>query len=332
MLQIKPKPISTPKASQITGPIELIPDPKDPTDPKPTRYIQKPKKKIVLTGKILSPNKIKTIYPINSLSNLRTSNINTLKSLKKTKPSDISPTVLNSDSNLMKKSNLNISTSPSSFQKNSVKHDSYIIDKKSPKASNLKNKPKIQLKQLKLIKDLEKNQKLMNGEIKYKCKSCLENIIELEDLWINEKCKGIEENFRKCNLIVRDFIVRMQEIGKNNEGVLLDKLWKHIVLSVDEYIDQFFRTSSLNDLSDSDMTIKKISILEDIDSFDLNESMNDKIEDVGVKEKIRQLETKFDALNKIVTNEWKQVNRRYLDCIVFRNGEALMQSSVKVKS
>lgn len=329
MLQLKSKPLTTPKASQIPGPLDPIPDPKDPTEPKPPRYLQKPKKKLVLTGKILSPNKIKSIYPINSLTNLRTSNINTLKSLKKTKPSEISPTSLNSDSNLMKKSSLNISTSPSSFQKNSVKHEFCITDKGPQRSSNLKNKPKIQLKQLNLKKDLEKNQMLMNGEVRYKCKSCLENIIELEDLWMNEKCKGIEENFRKCNLIVRDFIVRMQEIGKNNEGVLLDKLWKHIVFSVDEYIDQFSRSSSLGNLSDSDMTIKRISILEDIDSFDLDESVNRNIDD-GIREKINQVENKFEVLNRIIENEWKQVNKRYLECIVF--GEELRQTSVKVKS
>lgn len=333
MLQIKPRIIATPKASNIPFPTEIFPEIKDSTDSKPPKHMQQSKKKIVLTDKILSPSKSKSIYPIKSLSILRANKTNALKSLKKSKPLETSPSCYNTENNLIRKSNLNSSISPPSFLKNSPKHDSYIAGPKKDRISHLKSKPKIHLKQLNLVKDLENNQKFLNGDLKYKCKSCLENIIELEDMWLNDKCKGIEENFKRCSLIVRDFIGRMQEIGKSNEGVLLDKLWKHVVLNVDSIIDQFSKNNSVRNMSDSEITVKKISILENFDSFSFEDSGFIDDNDYEFKGKVESLRVKFDFLTEIIEKEWKQVNRKYLDSIVFRKDESItIKSRVRAKS
>ena len=333
MLQIKPRALATPKASNLYFPAEILPETKDSAESKPPKHLQQSKKKIIQTEKILSPSKPKSIYPIKSLSTLRVNKVNALKSLKKSKPLETSPSCFNTDNNLLRKSNINSSISPPSFIKCSPKHDSFISRPKKDRISHLKSQPIIQLKQLKLAKDLENNQRFLNGNLKYKCKSCLENIIELEDMWLNDKCKGIEENFKRCSLIVRDFIGRMQEIGKNNEGVLLDKLWKHVVLNVDGIIDQFSKTNSGSNLSDSEMTVKKVSILEDFDSFSFEESGVLDDNDYDFKAKVDSLQSKFDFLSEIIEKEWKQVNRKYLGSIVFGKDEnTVSKPRIRAKS
>jgi hypothetical protein len=213
-----------------------------------------------------------------------------------------------------KQSNLNKSGSPTSFLLHSP--GSLRTLHRFSSVSNLRTDSQSSLKYLGLKEDLEINRKIGTGEASLSCKSCLENIVVLNGLASQENFGNIEENLNVCTSIVRDIIVRMKQAGKSNEGVLIEKLWKHLVFTVDNLMDQC-REISLKSDESSEASVK-VSILDQVvNSFSLDFEETPLIDQSQMKKKVKSIQSRFETLNSIVTNDWKEVNKKYLESLNF---------------
>jgi hypothetical protein len=97
---------------------------------------------------------------------------------------------------------------------------------------NTENKP---LKHLALNEELDENTKLLSEKSEYKSKTWLENLISLKE----RKSEGATfvENLKFSNSIIRDIICRLKTSGKDNESILLEKIWRLSLEFIDGHIE-----------------------------------------------------------------------------------------------
>ena len=114
---------------------------------------------------------------------------------------------------------LNISLSPSLY----IKAVPSIISSDSP------------YKNFNLKEELELNTKVFQKNFKYQGNTCLENIFSLDEK--RENKYNFENSLKLCTNVLRDIIYRMDEKGKRNEGILLDKLWRFALSVFDDVIE-----------------------------------------------------------------------------------------------
>lgn len=157
---------------------------------------------------------------------------------------DLSPVISPKES--FKKPLVKTSISPKMFRNLSPLSET-LPESTVIKGSNLGKKEKNEFRHLNIAKELELNQKILNIPHKFKSKSCLENIVLLSESKELTHFTFIEENLKICTGILRDVMGRLEEIGKSNEAVLLDKFWRHVVETVDQTIDAFMNNSRKNE-------------------------------------------------------------------------------------
>ena len=79
-----------------------------------------------------------------------------------------------------------------------------------------------QFKNFDLRKELEINENLIEKKTGCLGNSCLDNLVSLDELKTNSRT--LEHTLKCCTGIIKDFIIRMDNLGFSSEGVLLDKL------------------------------------------------------------------------------------------------------------
>ena len=282
------------------------------SDKKPRKKQPKLKKKLATLEKLQSPKPAKPLQMVQSASNLRSNRNISLKKFELPKQPDKSLARLNSPKCTSKQSNLNTSNSPASNLHRPTSKDSIKRFHHRSSASNLRPEHKLTLKYLSLNEDLELNRKVATGETVLPCKSCLENIMTLDSMKFEDKFEDFEDKFEVFNLIIRDFIGRMQIAGKSNEGVLIEKIWRHLMFSVDELIDRLKDLNVNSEDCESEDSVRKVSVLDQ----DVEDEFGG-FDDSQVKEKVERIKGKFEFLNRVVANDWKVVNKKYLESINF---------------
>ena len=98
---------------------------------------------------------------------------------------------------------------------------------------NLQTKEK--LKHISLNEDLKLNSLLISEDSDYKAKSWLENIIAIKDKRIDE---DFNENLKFCNGLIRDVICRLKQSGKENECILIEKIWRVLFEIMDKHLEK----------------------------------------------------------------------------------------------
>ena len=91
------------------------------------------------------------------------------------------------------------------------------------------------LKQISLNEELKLNSLLISEESDYTAKSWLENIIAIKDKRVDE---DFNENLKFCNGLVRDVIWRLKQSGKENECILIEKIWRVLFGIVDKHLEK----------------------------------------------------------------------------------------------
>lgn len=90
----------------------------------------------------------------------------------------------------------------------------------------------LKLKHIDLQEDLEKNRKILSTKGEFESNSWFENVISLQE----RKSSNLTENLKFSNGIFRDMIIRLKGAGKENEGILIEKVWRYLLETFDEYI------------------------------------------------------------------------------------------------
>jgi hypothetical protein len=98
---------------------------------------------------------------------------------------------------------------------------------------NIHSKKK--LRHISLNEELQFNSFVISEGSECKAKSWLENIIAIKDKRVDG---DLNENFKFCNGIIRDVIVRLKQGGKENESILIEKIWRVIFEMIDEYMEK----------------------------------------------------------------------------------------------
>ena len=95
-----------------------------------------------------------------------------------------------------------------------------------------------QLKKLKYInlnEDLLANTQVLSEDSQYKSKTWLENIITIKDR--DKEKRDLTENLKFFTSLIRDIIHRLKSSGKDNESILLERIWRFNIELIDEHID-----------------------------------------------------------------------------------------------
>lgn len=97
------------------------------------------------------------------------------------------------------------------------------------------NIPAKELNYLDLNEDLQANTQILSDNSEYKAKTWLENLITVKE-W--DKNKGsFLGNLKFLTSIVRDVVHRLKSLGKDNEGILIERVWRFSVELIDEHIE-----------------------------------------------------------------------------------------------
>ena len=115
----------------------------------------------------------------------------------------------------------------------------YADDSSKPSIFNpvLKYSPKRQLKHINISEELKLNENYLSGSGEYKFGSWLENLVKVKD-WDIEN-QDLLGSLKFCNKLIRDIMLRLKSSGKENESVLLQKIWSKHFEILDEYIEEF---------------------------------------------------------------------------------------------
>ena len=154
----------------------------------------------------------------------------------------------------------------------------------------------IELKNLDMKDDLEKNYKILCEKNELKPKTWLENVLSLQGRKREEK--GLTDDLRFCNEIFRDMIIRMKASGKENEGILIDKLWRYLLEVFDGYIELIHQNILRSEIA----SVNTIKAQEEI-------------------EKIRAL-----SQRKVIKLE-KEIERVKLDYILAKNPRKIIENN-----
>ena len=109
------------------------------------------------------------------------------------------------------------------------------LSKKLASVNNLFKSNHHTLKNFNLAEDLEINYKILSENNETKGKTWFENLISIQEYKKNEK--NLESDMKFCNDIIRDIILRLKTSGKENESIIIDKLWRFILEVFDSYIE-----------------------------------------------------------------------------------------------
>ena len=156
--------------------------------------------------------------------------------------------------------------------------------------------PEIELKNLDMKVDLEMNYKILSEKNDTKSKTWFENVMSLQER--KREDKGLTEDLRFCNYIFRDMIIRMKASGKENEGILIDKIWRYLLEVFDGYIEVINQSILKSEIA----SVNTIKAQEEI-------------------EKIKAMYQK-----KVSTLE-KEIERVKLDYIIAKNPRKLMENN-----
>ncbi|OMJ91434.1 hypothetical protein SteCoe_6014 [Stentor coeruleus] len=91
------------------------------------------------------------------------------------------------------------------------------------------------LKNLNLIEDLKENSKLLKFAYEAKSQTWLENLNSLKEK--ENYHKTLTEDLKFCNSIFQDLIIRLNLIGEKNESIVVDKLWRYVLHTFDQYLE-----------------------------------------------------------------------------------------------
>ena len=92
------------------------------------------------------------------------------------------------------------------------------------------------LKHISLNEELKVNSLVISEGSDYRAKSWLENIIAVKDKSIDG---DLNENLKFCNSLVRDVLLRLKQSGKENESILIEKIWRVLFEMIDEHLEKF---------------------------------------------------------------------------------------------
>lgn len=104
--------------------------------------------------------------------------------------------------------------------------------------SNVNTILNTQLRKLKYIdlnEELEANTQVLSEGSQYKSKTWLENIITIKDR--DKEKRDLTENLKFFTSLIRDIIHRLKSSGKDNESILLERIWRLNIELIDEHID-----------------------------------------------------------------------------------------------
>ena len=189
---------------------------------------QKSKRQQNIRVKSISPiNTIKLLSPVKSVTGihsikfpLKSQDSVNIKDLKTSQNSKNTLTSVSPKFSLQKTLKF-----PSALKESKTLSSTYsnqtVLNKNLPliisKSCGLK-----QFKNFDLRKELEINENLIEKKTGCLGNSCLDNLVSLDELKTNSRT--LEHTLKCCTGIIKDFIIRMDNLGFSSEGVLLDKL------------------------------------------------------------------------------------------------------------
>lgn len=174
----------------------------------------------------------------------------------------------------------------------------FLEDPLKPSTFNsiLKSSPKKQLKHINISEELNLNEKYLLGSGDYKGQSWLENVVNIKDFDIDSQ--DLLRSLKFCNKLIRDMMLRLKYSGKENESILLQKIWSKHFEVLDECIEEFKRK-----LEECENNAKKI-IKEKMKEFE------DRAKEMEIKIEEAESEVQFENIFERVWPYVEKVRNR----------------------
>jgi hypothetical protein len=112
---------------------------------------------------------------------------------------------------------------------------------------NLFSNPGKVLKNLELNSELDYNFQVFYENSEYKPNTWIDNLINLKEK--SKKSNDLINDLKFSNHIFRDLMCRMKGTGKENEGILVEKLWRFVLEVFDNYIELIQDKINLSDIA-----------------------------------------------------------------------------------
>jgi hypothetical protein len=225
---------------------------------------------------------------------------------------------------------LSVSSKNSEKLENFVKINSKNIQNLSPlNTSNETLLPKTVnktstsvFKNFNLREELDLNENLVLQKIKCKVSTAADNMNSLSSYKNND----FEQTLKFCTGIVKDCIIRMNNIGRSGEGVLIDKLWRFTLNVLDDFIDGFNEKKYVpglsysmvdknneiscykklkNRINYSEANLQKYEYSNSIQKVEINQNKSNKIVSriENIKKSIEILVSTYSCSTAIITND-----------------------------